>query len=196
MESTDRQLPQRLVLAGFMGAGKSTVGSRVADVLDWRFVDLDEEIVRAQGASISSLFLSMGEAAFRALEHTALAQALQQNTIVLALGGGTMESESSRALLMGDPATLLVYLEAPLEVLLSRCELQSLSLSGAAARPVLDDREGIAERFLRRKPFYQAAHWHVDTVGRGAAQVASEILGRWKQLHASGDWRGDGGHRP
>lgn len=185
MEPTDRQLPQRLVFAGFMGAGKSTVGSRVAGVLGWPFVDLDEEIVRTQGASISSLFQSIGETAFRELERATLVQTLRRNNIVLALGGGALESSASRALLTGDPATLLVYLEAPLEVLLSRCEQQSRTDSDAASRPVLEDREAIAERFGRRRPFYQASHWRVDTSGRSAAEVTSEIIERWKRLHAS-----------
>jgi shikimate kinase len=178
------ELPRRLVFTGFMGAGKSTVGSQVAAALGWPFIDLDEEIVLAQGASIASLFDSIGEPAFRELESAALASALQRDNLVLALGGGALESQSNRALLSEDPATILVYLEAPLEVLFSRCERQSLSQAGAAHRPVLDDRAAATERFLRRRPFYQTAAWRIDTSGRSASEVTSAILERWERLTA------------
>ncbi|EQD38735.1 Shikimate kinase, partial [mine drainage metagenome] len=146
---------QRLVLTGFMGAGKSTVGPRLASALGWIFADLDEAIVRAQRASIADLFASMGEQAFRELELEALACALQRAQIVLALGGGVLESAASRSLLTNDPNSLMVYLEAPLEELLARCDGQQLSQDGAPRRPVLEDRAKVAERFLRRRHLYE-----------------------------------------
>lgn len=184
MQAFCRELPRRLVFTGFMGAGKSTVGLQVAEALGWPFIDLDEEIVLAQGASIASLFDTLGEPAFRELESAALASALRRDNAVLALGGGALESQSNRALLSEDPATILVYLEAPLELLFSRCEQQSLSQAGAAHRPVLDDRTSATERFLRRKPFYQTAGWRIDTSGRSASEVTAAILERWEQLIA------------
>lgn len=179
--------PKRLVLTGFMGAGKTTVGGPVASALGWSFVDLDQEIVRAQGASIPFLFESIGEPAFRELERIALASALQRQSIVLALGGGAMESASSRSLLTGDPSTLLIYLEAPLEVLLARCDRQRVAETSAAHRPVLDDRDAIAERFLRRTHFYQAAHWEIATASRRQTEIAAEILMRWNRA----PWKDD-----
>ncbi|HET9086153.1 MAG TPA: shikimate kinase [Acidobacteriaceae bacterium] len=172
------------MFTGFMGAGKSTIGSQVAAALGWPFLDLDEEIVLAQGASISSLFDALGEPAFRELESSALAAALRRDNLVLALGGGALEPQSNRDLLSGTPTTLLIYLEAPLELLFSRCEQQSRSQTGAAHRPVLDNRASATERFLRRRPLYETAGWRVDTSGRSASEVTSVILERWDQLLA------------
>jgi shikimate kinase len=181
MEMQNEQAPTRVVLTGFMGAGKTSVGARFATAIGWAFVDLDEEIVRSQKASIASIFASVGEPAFRELERAALVQTLQRDNIVLALGGGTLELASSRTLLIGDPSILLVYLHAPLEVLLARCEEQRTSMPEAARRPVLEDRDALAERFLRRKPFYEAARWHIDTARGNSAEIVSELLLRWQR---------------
>lgn len=146
--------------------------------LGWHFVDLDDEIVRAQSASIADLFASLGEAAFREHEHTALKHALRQSQMVLAIGGGAIETSGNFALLTGDPATLLIYLEAPFDHLVERCELQP----DAPVRPVLNNRAELAERFLRRKPLYERSHWTISTAGRDPAQVVEMIAHRWTSI--------------
>lgn len=187
MDRFDHRIPRRIVLTGFMGSGKSTVGAQLAASLGWPFVDLDEEIVVAQGASISSMFESIGELAFRELECAALSKILQRNNIVLALGGGALESESSRWLLRGDPATLSIYLEAPLQILLARCERQLLLDPDAPRRPVFENRDALADRFLRRRPFYEAAHWQIATAPRSPTEVVSDILAQWERLLERGN---------
>ncbi len=173
-------LPKRIVLTGFMGAGKSTLGALLAQRLGWTFVDLDEEIVRAQQRSIADIFTSDGEAVFRELERVALARALQQEKIVLALGGGAIETEANRQLLGEDRPTLLLYLEAPLDELMARCEQQMLK-KNAARRPVLEKRSELAERFRRRRPLYESAHWTVHTTGRNPEEIVAAVLAQWKQ---------------
>lgn len=168
-------LPHRIVLTGFMGAGKSTIGPLLAARLGWHFVDLDDEIVRAQSASIADLFARLGEAAFREHEHTALKNVLHRPQLVLAIGGGAIETPANFALLTSDPATLLVYLEVPFEHLVERCERQP----NAAVRPVLNNRPELAERFLRRQPLYEAAHWTIATKDIGPEQVVEAIVQRW-----------------
>src|ERR1700709_2552659 len=79
---------RRLVLTGFMGAGKSTVGRLLAARLGWEFLDLDAHLESRTGFTIPDLFSTHGEAHFRRLESTALASALGRSNIVLALGGG------------------------------------------------------------------------------------------------------------
>ena len=90
-----------LALTGFMGSGKTAVGGRVADLLGWRFVDLDEEIARIEGSSIPEFFASKGEAAFRARECELLDSLLRDDAgdtgLVLALGGGVLESPAAVA---------------------------------------------------------------------------------------------------
>jgi shikimate kinase len=196
MEPTDKQLPTRLVLTGFMGAGKTTVGKRLAHALGWPFVDLDEEIVLAQGSSISSIFDSVGEPVFRAIEHRALTTVLRRSPIILALGGGALESEASRKLITDDPATLLIYLEAPLEVLLTRCDEQERSMPEAARRPVLINRDAIAERFLRRQLCYEGAQWRINTATREPADTAADILARLQQLRDGRTSPGEAGAPP
>ena len=173
-------LPKRIVLTGFMGAGKSTLGDLLACGLGWTFVDLDEEIVRAQQKSIADIFASIGESGFRELERAALAQALQRERIVLALGGGAIETDANRLLLKEDRETLLLYLEAPLDVLMARCEQQQLE-NKAVRRPVLEKRAELAERFLRRRPLYESAHWTLHTTGRNPEEIVNAILQQWKQ---------------
>ncbi len=159
-----------------MGAGKTTAGLRLAAELGWPFLDLDEEIVRAHQKSIAAIFETAGEPAFRELEHRALADALDRANIVVALGGGALESAANRQLLASDPHTLLIYLEAPLDLLIERCEQQP----GAARRPILERRSELTGRFLRRQPFYQSAHWTIQTSGRTPEAIVDAILARWK----------------
>jgi shikimate kinase len=163
-----------------MGAGKSTVGVRLARELGWAFVDLDDEIVRAEQKSIAEIFETAGEAEFRELEHRALATALQRSGIVLALGGGAIETSRNRQLFTGDAETLLLYLEAPFDVLIARCEEQYIEQSEAVRRPVLEKRAELAGRFLRRQPLYESAHWTIKTAGCDPDEIVQMILVRWK----------------
>ena len=164
-----------------MGAGKSTVGLRLAKELGWTFVDLDEEIVRTEGKSIATIFESSGEAYFRDREHSALRKTLTHDGIVLALGGGAIETEANRPHLQENPETLLIYLEAPLEILMVRCEEQQLSNPTAPRRPVLENRSELEKRFLRRKPLYEMAHWTVETAEADPEQTVQIILKRWRE---------------
>jgi shikimate kinase len=168
-----------------MGAGKSTVGMRLAQELGWAFVDLDEEIVRAERKNIAEIFETAGEASFRQLEHLALADALRRSGMVLALGGGAVETEANRQLLTGDPETLLLYLEAPLDVLLDRCEQQYRFQSEAVRRPILERRSELTGRFLRRKPLYESAHWTIETAECDPDEIVRIILTRWKERTGS-----------
>lgn len=172
---------RRIVLTGFMGAGKSTVGPRLARELGWIFIDLDDEIVREEQRSIADIFLDSGEAYFREAEHRALIAALQRKNIVLALGGGAVESAANRQKLEENPEILSIYLEAPLETLIARCEWQHRSDANAPRRPVLERRAELTERFLRRKPLYETAHWTVATQDLNSEAIVLAILTRWRE---------------
>lgn len=139
---------RRLVLTGFMGAGKSTVGRLLASRLGWEFLDLDNHLEGRTGTTISELFALHGEAHFRRLESTALASALGRSRVVLALGGGTPEDLTNRLLIEQTPSTLAVFLDAPFSTLFDRCMLQEIS------RPVLADPVAAELRFERRRPLY------------------------------------------
>ena len=111
----------RLILTGFMGAGKSTVGALLARQLGWRFIDLDEMIEASSQRTVAEIFRDLGEAEFRERERRAVHQLSEQEKLVLALGGGAVENESSRSLLIHSPGNCLVFLEAELPELLARC---------------------------------------------------------------------------
>lgn len=142
---------RRIVLTGFMGSGKSTVGPLVAEQLGWRFVDADEAIEADAGCTIAEIFAREGEAAFREREAAAVARLLLDDRLVLALGGGAIEREATRHLLASDAGTLLVHLEVALATTLRRCG------ESDATRPVLADRANLAARYERRLPLYREA---------------------------------------
>ncbi len=166
--------PTRIVLTGFMGAGKTTVGRMLAERLGWTFVDLDDVIVETAGESIATLFAEYGEAEFRERERAALDQVLAVNEMVLALGGGALETEANRVRLRASSGTRVIFLEAPLGVLLGRCEDQQRDGAGAA-RPILAD-PALLERYTRRLPQYRAAHHTLTTAGSEPTEIVEKIL--------------------
>jgi shikimate kinase len=167
----------RIVLTGFMGSGKTSVGSVLAERLGWRFLDLDAEIERRDGRSVPQIFAASGErggeAHFRKLETAALAALLGQRSVVVALGGGAPEELGNRLLLEQTPRTAVVYLEAPLETLLERCE-QDDTRTGAAGRPLLAEAE---QRFAARRHLYERISAHrIETAARSIEAAADAIL--------------------
>jgi shikimate kinase len=162
----------RVVLTGFMGAGKSTVGALLAARLGWRFVDVDQELVAEHGIPIAGLFSRHGEAGFRLLEAAAFQRCVHLEQAVIALGGGALESPSTRNLLLGSPGTQVVFLETPLPVALARCA------ADGAIRPVLAEAALVETRFERRLEHYRQAHHTIDTAERTPGEVVEELRTR------------------
>jgi shikimate kinase len=171
---------QRIVLTGFMGSGKSTVGRSLAQRLGWRFVDLDSVIEQRDGRAVSRIFAESGEAAFRELETEALASSLRESHFVVALGGGALETSANRDLLATTAQTRTVLLTASFETLYDRCQQQ---IAAAAAdsplpvRPLLGDREAAAARLTRRDANYrQTANLVLDTTGQQPEESVDALL--------------------
>ncbi len=172
---TDTNLPlaiRRIVLTGFMGAGKSTIGALLAERLGWRFMDTDAFIEARAGSTIAQIFAEQGEDAFRVLETDAVRDCARAERLVLALGGGAVESGSTRTALAGLDRACIVFLDAPLEVMVARCVAQP----GAAERPVLADRERLVKRLEARLPHYRMAHLTVSTADMTPEAVTDSIL--------------------
>jgi shikimate kinase len=162
---------RRLVLTGFMGAGKSTIGRLLAARLQWDFLDLDAHLEARTKATIPQLFALHGEARFRRLESTALASALARTNTILALGGGTPEELTNRLLLEQTPGTFTIFLDAPFPTLFDRCMLQDI------ARPVLEDPAAAQLRFAHRHPLYRClAALTIDTADLTPEQTVDAIL--------------------
>lgn len=149
----------RIVLTGFMGSGKSSVGALLAERMGWTFVDLDREIERRDGRTVPQIFGESGEAHFRRLETAALASLLGQRRLVLALGGGAPEELGNRLLLEQTPHTAVVYLSAAYATLVQRCQRQAAD-PGATVRPVLADLAAAEARFHLRRPHYERIASH------------------------------------
>jgi shikimate kinase len=173
---------KRIVLTGFMGAGKTSVGRLLAEQLGWSFLDLDTHLEARAGSSIPALFEKHGEPHFRRLESSALANALSRTATVIALGGGTPEQLTNRLLLEQTPGTLVIFLEAPFETLFDRCMLQSFA-SPEHIRPVLASPSEAAARFAARQPLYRRlARVTIPTAAFTPAQAATEIVDKLGDL--------------
>lgn len=146
-----------LALTGFMGAGKSTVGERVARLLGATFVDLDSEIESAFARCVEDIFECYGEAAFRAMESRLLRQALSVRGRVVALGGGALLDDSNRALLRQGCTWI------NLDVSLSSARARLLGAPGR--RPMWGSAAQVEALYAARAPLYQEAPHRVDSDG-------------------------------
>ncbi|WKD35620.1 shikimate kinase [Streptomyces xanthophaeus] len=158
-----------VVLVGPMGSGKSTVGALLAERLGVPYRDTDADIVAAQGREISDIFVDEGEPYFRELERQAVATAVAGHTGVLALGGGAVLDEGTRALLAGLP---VAYLSMDVEEAVRRVGL-------GAARPLLavNPRRQWRELMDARRPLYtEVARVVVATDDRTPEEVAQAVL--------------------
>jgi shikimate kinase len=165
-----QQRLSRLILTGFMGAGKSTVGALLAKEIGWRFIDLDDVIETSSKRTVAEIFSELGEASFREHERQAVRQLSSQERIVLALGGGTVEDESTRSLLLQSPENCLVFLQASLPEMLTRCKVEG------KVRPLMAAAESLEARLNRRLPYYRTAHVTVETTGLAPQKVAGRVL--------------------
>jgi len=163
--------PTRVLLVGFMGAGKTSVGRAVAHRLGWRFLDFDQAIESEAGMSVADLFRTEGEAAFRSLEAEIGNRLLEQSAVVLASGGGWPVAEGRMESLSDD--TLTIWLRVSPAEAVRRAEGQ------AGTRPLIDgiDPIGNASELLReRERRYATAQHGVDTDGSTVEDVTARIL--------------------
>lgn len=162
---------QRVVLVGFMGAGKSAVGRSLAQRLGWSFSDVDTLVEDRMGRSIPEVFRTEGEAAFRIAEARAASDALDEKHVVVATGGG-WAAQQGRLESLPD-GTLSVWLSVSAEEAARRVE------SDSAGRPLLDGAdpaEQAARLLADRTCFYRLADVRVDTEGRSVDDVTTRIL--------------------
>jgi len=160
----------KLILIGPPGSGKSTIGSRVAGLLDVGFRDTDVDIERATKRTISEIFVEDGEPVFRALEREAVSLAMGEHEGVLSLGGGAIMDPATEELLTGHP---VVFLDVSLRAATPRVGLNK-------SRPLLlgNPRAQWLKLMEARRPIYERiARWTVVTDDRDKREIANEILG-------------------
>jgi shikimate kinase len=159
-----------IVLIGMMGAGKTTVGRRLAARLGRHFVDSDEEVEKAAGMSIEDIFRTHGEADFRAGEVKVIARLLKDKGIVLGTGGGAFINPETRALVKA--SAISVWIKADFELLFQR-------VSRRSNRPLLktaNPRETLMKLIDVRYPTYAEADVTVVSSDVPQDQVASEVI--------------------
>jgi len=155
--STPPSGPKSIVLVGLMGAGKSTVGRRLAAALGRPFVDADSEIEKAAGQSVADIFETYGEEAFRSGERRVIARLLGEGPVVLATGGGAFMDEETRKLVKQHAVS--IWLRADIEVLMKR-------VSKRDTRPLLrveDPRKVMEQLIKERYPFYEQADIEIES---------------------------------
>ena len=161
---------QSIVLVGLMGAGKTTVGRRLAERLDLPFVDADLEIERAAGKTIPEIFADHGEAYFRDGERRVITRLLDNGPQVLATGGGAFMNSETRKLIAG--CGLSVWLRADLALLMKRVRRRS-------NRPLLDttDPEAVMRQLIdERYPVYAEAAITIDSRDLSHNVIVNDLL--------------------
>ena len=159
-----------IVLVGMMGAGKTSVGKRLADALTLPFFDADEEIVKAAGLSVTDIFQRLGEAEFRRGERRVIKRLLDGPPHVLATGGGAFMDDTTRAVIR--ERAVSVWLKANLDVLMKR-------VLKRPTRPLLqvaDPRAELQRLLTLREPVYAQADVAVESSQGPQAATVRTVL--------------------
>lgn len=160
-----------IVLIGMMGAGKSSLGIRLAETLDMPFRDADREIEKAAAMSVADIFEQHGEQAFRDGERRVIKRLLSEGPMVLALGGGAFIDDETRALVQGK--ALSIWLDVPVDELVMRVKKKP------DKRPLLKNQNidaKLQELMQSRGPIYQTARLKVDVSGGTHEDAIDRLL--------------------
>jgi len=160
----------KITLVGFMGSGKTTVGRLLSERLNLPFLDLDDVIAEETGLSIPEIFETKGEEEFRKIESRLLKGVLSRNSsFILSTGGGAPAHKNNMEVI--NSLSLSFYLETPFETLWKR-------ISGDTNRPLARlGKERVKELLVKRIPYYEMAHFKVNTCGKNPDEIAEEIIG-------------------
>lgn len=159
-----------IYLVGFMGSGKTTIGTLLADRLGWDFIDLDAEIEAAQTMRISEIFDCCGEERFREIETEAIRRHLREvrsgRPVVIALGGGAFVRPQNREMLEENGVT--VWLDCPLEILEER-------VAGCTDRPLARDPVQFERLYEARRDCYACADFRIEAAAGTVEAVVDSI---------------------
>ncbi len=167
-----RRIDRPVVLVGLMGAGKSTVGKRLAALLECPFVDADDEIEDAAQRSIPEIFETFGEAYFRDGERRVIARLISEHGGVIATGGGAFVDDETRSLILA--RCIAVWIDCDIDTLVERTSRRD-------HRPLLktgNRREILGRLLAERTPFYSQAHIRVESEQSPHADTARAIIAR------------------
>lgn len=167
-----------LVLTGFMGTGKTTIGRQVSRRLNMKFVDTDQEVEHVTGLTVREIFDKFGEIRFRSEEKAAVVRVCRNDEQVIATGGGVvLNPENIKEL---EKNGIIICLSASPEVIHQRTKNKK-------NRPILntdDPLQTIRDRLAERKPLYEAAGVMVDTDNRSIEEVVTEVIRIYRECSA------------
>jgi shikimate kinase len=178
-DMTSKSVPaarvRAIILVGFMGAGKSSVGAALSRRLGWPFEDLDQRIQTREKRSIEEIFRQSGEAVFRQVEHAALRSLVEElgastSTRIVALGGGAF-AQAENVALLDRSGFATVFLDAPVEELFRRCREQR-----DLDRPLRGSLQEFRKLYESRRPRYMEAGLRIETAGKDVEDVAAEAI--------------------
>ena len=160
-----------IFMTGMMGAGKSTVGQSLANLLNMTFVDLDEDISNHACMNIPDIFSQYGESHFRNLEFEALERMCLAKNSIISLGGGALCSQKSWDIVPEQGH--VVWLRASMETLMNRLKEDTM-------RPLLgqNTQETLISLLEQRSAWYSKAQYHVETDEKSPGQISQEIASR------------------
>lgn len=170
------KIEKTIVLIGLMGVGKTSVGRKLAKLINMDFIDVDEEISKAAGCSIEDIFKKYGESAFRDVEKRVMARLLSEKTRVLATGGGAIMNSRTQSLVK--KSGISVWLNADINVLIQRTKKRE-------DRPLLKDKDHgtVLKKLLdERSPVYAKADICVDSSENGPEITANNIKNALTEL--------------
>jgi shikimate kinase len=166
-----------LFLVGYMGSGKSVIGSKLADILKYNYLDLDGYIEEKEGATIKIIFKTKGEIYFRKLESSYLKELIGLNNTVISLGGGTPCYGNNLNLILESENSLSIYLKASIKTLVGRLYQERYK------RPLiahLEDisalNEFIGKHIFERSPFYEQSSLSIKTDGLDINEVVDNLV--------------------
>ncbi|TXE16871.1 shikimate kinase [Psychroserpens burtonensis] len=166
-----------LFLVGYMGSGKSVIGSKLADILKYNYLDLDGYIEEKEGATIKIIFKTKGEIYFRKLESSYLKELIGLNNTVISLGGGTPCYGNNLNLILESKNSLSIYLKASIKTLVGRLYQERYK------RPLiahLEDisalNEFIGKHIFERAPFYEQSSLSIKTDGLDINEVVDNLV--------------------
>ena len=163
-------MEKNIVLIGFMGTGKSTVGMKLAERLKMEFVDMDREIEKVTGLTITQIFKKYGEIRFRSEENLMAEKLARKSNLVIATGGGIVLQDKNIETLRQNG--IIVCLDADPEEIFARVSRKK------GSRPLLKKNltvEDIKEMLAIRSPYYQCADFRLNTSGKHMESVVREI---------------------
>ena len=168
-------MKSNLILIGFMGTGKTSLGKLLSEKLGRGFIDIDQKIEQDAGLSIPQIFEKYGEKYFRELEKNAVKEITQRRGLVIATGGGTIKDEENLRLLKN--SGVIVCLTTEPEEILRRTERRG-------ERPMLDAEEDrlttIKKLLAERQQFYSQADYTIDTTDWSPLQIMNDICKRFR----------------